>query len=276
MSEPVNTRSQQFLAGVRAEIPILVGVAPFGMIYGALAIKSGLPTLQSQMMSSIVFAGSSQFILVPLVVAGAPALVMVLTIFVVNLRHALYSASLAPFVQHLSPRWKMILAYLLTDEAYAVTILHYERDAARPVSVSAIPEPAVEPVAVSQDSATAALPDYSTTRLADYSTGLPDYRHWFFLGAGLALWTTWQISTAIGISLGAIVPASWELDFTLALTFIALVIPNLKDRAGVGAALAAGLVSMLAFTMPYKLGLIVAALIGVVAGLFIENREQRQ
>src|SRR5512146_1334857 len=104
-----SSRFNQFAAGVRAELPLLVGVIPFGMIYGVLALKAGLPSHQAQGMSSIVFGGSSQIILLQLITAGAPGLIMVLTIFVVNLRHALYSASVAPYIQNLPTRWKLIL-----------------------------------------------------------------------------------------------------------------------------------------------------------------------
>jgi predicted branched-subunit amino acid permease len=124
MSEP----SKNFWSGVRAELPLLIGVFPFGMIYGALAINAGLSTAAAQMMSSIVFAGSSQFIAAQLFHDTAPGFVIVLTIAVVNLRHALYSASLAPYVSSLPMRWKAVLSYLLTDEAYAPTVLHYEKE----------------------------------------------------------------------------------------------------------------------------------------------------
>ena len=100
-----------------------------------------------------------------------------------------------------------------------------------------------------------------------------DQRHWFYLGAGLALWTCWQLSTALGIFLGAAVPASWGLEFTLPLTFIALVVPNLNSRATIGAALTAGVVAVLVYNLPYKLGLITAALIGVLAGLALDRVE---
>ena len=101
-------------------------------------------------------------------------------------------------------------------------------------------------------------------------------RHWFFLGAGLALWTSWQISTAAGIFLGAVVPESWSLDFALALTFIALVVPSLKDRSSITAALIAGLIAVLAFELPYKLGLILAALIGILAGMGLDAWEKKR
>src|SRR4030065_599613 len=99
------TRLSAFWAGVRAELPLLVGVFPFGMIYGILALDAGLTPAAAQAMSSIVFAGSSQFVAAQLFHAAAPAAVIVFTIAVVNLRHALYSASLAPYTRRLSPLW---------------------------------------------------------------------------------------------------------------------------------------------------------------------------
>jgi 4-azaleucine resistance transporter AzlC len=231
------SRSKEFINGFKAELPILIGVIPFGMIYGVLALSAGIPVGASQAMSAIIFAGSSQFITTQLVHIAAPSVVILMTVAIVNLRHALYSASVSPYTRHLSRLWKWILAYLLTDEAYAVTILHYQQ------------------------------------------TGEPDQadnRHWFFLGAGLALWVSWQLSTAAGIFLGAVVPESWSLDFTLALTFIALVVPNLKDRAGLAAALTAGVIAVLAFDWPYKLGLVAAALFGILVGVMIESLADRK
>lgn len=226
----------EFIAGVKAELPILLGVIPFGMMYGVLALGAGLSPAAAQAMSSIVFAGSAQFVGAQLFKVGTPGLVMLLTAFVVNLRHMLYSASVAPYLKHLNWRWKALLAYLLTDEAYAVAITHYHR--------------------------------------TDDAPHLSPYRHWYFLGAGLALWTMWQISTAIGILLGAQIPASWSLDFTLALTFIALVVPALNDRPSVASALSAGVVAVLLAGMPYKLGLMAAAMTGIVVGLLLEARRK--
>ncbi len=243
---PPPTRRGEFLAGCRDELPILLGVAPFGMIYGILALSAGLPAPAAQAMSSVIFAGSAQFITAQLIRDGVPGAVIVLTVFVVNLRHALYSASLAPYLRHLNGWWKALLAYLLTDEAYAVAVTRYARDeepaAAGPGSLGAGPRAAISP-----------------------------WRHWYFLGAGLTLWASWQVSTAVGVFVGAVVPERWSLDFTLPLTFIALVFPALRDRAGVAAALTAGLVALLALGLPFKLGLIAAAAAGIAAGLFAES-----
>ena len=229
---PKIRRRDEFFAGVLAELPLLLGVFPFGMIYGVLAIQAGIPTAPAQLMSSILFAGSAQFITAQLVGQNTPIFVIIVTAFVVNLRHALYSASLAPHVQKLSKLWQVVLAYLLTDEAYAVTIMRYARRSDEP------------------------------------------YIQWYFLGAGLGLWSCWQVSTAAGIFLGAQIPAAWSLDFTLALTFIALVVPSLKDKPALAAAISAGLVAVAAYQMPYKLGLIAAALVGIAVGLWSERKWQ--
>ena len=225
----MSEQSKEFWAGARAEISLLIGVIPFGMIYGALAVNAGLSNAEAQLMSAIVFAGSAQFITAQLVHEAAPGLVIVLTIAIVNLRHMLYSASMAPYIASLPARWKAVLSYLLTDEAYAPTILHYEKH------------------------------------------GVTPYAHWFWLGAGCTLWAFWQTSTAVGIFLGAAIPESWSLDFALPLTFIAMLVPVLRGRPAIAAALSAGVVALLAFSLPYKLGLIVAALVGILVGTLLER-----
>ena len=82
----------------------------------------------------------------------------------------------------------------------------------------------------------------------------------------------WQGSTGVGIFLGAQIPASWGLDFALPLTFIALVVPGLKDRAGVLTAIVASLAALLFFSLPFKLGLIASAFVAIAAGLWSEKK----
>jgi 4-azaleucine resistance transporter AzlC len=201
------------------------------LIYGILALDAGLSPASAQMMSSIVFAGSAQFITAQLVREAVPGLVIVLTIAVVNLRHMLYSASVAPYLRALPMRWKVLLSYLLTDEAYAVTIVNYEKE------------------------------------------GLTPSGHWFYLGAGLTLWVSWQIVTVAGILLGTTLPESWPLDFALPVTFIALIVPTLKDRPATAASLTAGMVALFAYELPYKLGLMLAGVLGILVGTMLEGRK---
>ena len=224
------TNKSELISGIKAELPILIGVIPFGLIYGVMALAVGMPASTAQAMSAIVFAGSSQFVSTQLIKGDAPVFVILMTVAIVNLRHALYSASLAPFLKPLKPAWKWALAYLLTDEAYAVSIVHYNQD------------------------------------------GENQNKHWFFLGAGLALWMTWQLSTAAGLLLGAVVPSSWSLDFTLTLTFLALMVPTIRERASFAAAISAGVVAVLLVNLPYRLGLVIATLVGILVGSIVESK----
>lgn len=113
------------------------------------------------------------------------------------------------------------------------------------------------------------------TRFDDGVTREPDKR-WYFLGAGLAIWTTWQAATIGGIFLGARVSEGWSLDFVLPLIFIALAVPAVKDRTTGAAALSAGAAAVFASAMPLNLGLLAAALVGVLGGLFAESVAERR
>lgn len=225
---------EEFFAGIRAQIPILLGVIPFGVIFGALARSAGIPPVETQALSLFVFAGSAQFITAVLIAESTPALIIVATILVVNLRHALYSASIASYTQHLPKRWKAVLAWLLTDEAFVVASVHYRE-----------------------------------------MNNL--HAHWYTLGTGLTLWAAWQVSTAAGIVLGSVIPDTGFLDFALPLTFIALLVPLLIDHPTLIAATVSGFSAVLLSVLPYKLWILIAAILGVAAGMFAELRlKQRQ
>jgi 4-azaleucine resistance transporter AzlC len=229
LSTNIDTRRAEFLAGLRAQLPLLLGVAPFGMAYGAYAVKTGLSAGLAQAMSAIIFGGASQFVATRLIADGVPGAVIVLTVLLVNSRHALYSASLAPHTEHLPARWRWLLAYLLTDEAYATAITRYRRGDAAPKG------------------------------------------HWFFFGSALTLWATWQVTTGVGVFVGAAVPDSWSLDFALPLTFLALLMPALRQRPAMAAAGVAGLAAVVGFGWPYGTGLLAAAFAGMAAGMALDR-----
>ncbi|OEO24094.1 branched-chain amino acid ABC transporter permease [Pseudomonas sp. J237] len=226
------TRFQEFNQGVRDMLPMLLGALPFGIIYGSLAGAAGLTPWQTLGMSVFVFAGSAQFIAISLLSGGVGLTVLLLTTFVVNLRHALYSASLQPYVRHLPTRWRMALAFWLTDEAFAVVQHRYV--------------------------------------LRDESI----YKHWYFLGASLAMYVNWIACTIIGMVFGQSVPnlGEWGLDFAMLATFIGIVVPMLRNRPQIAAALVAAAVALVCHALPYKLGLMAAAFSGIIVGVCLERR----
>ena len=224
-----------FISGAKAIVPVLLALIPFAVAFGATAMGNGLSALEALAMSVFVFAGAAQLAAIPLISAGASVAVVVLTVLVINLRMTLYSASLAPHFRGLPVRWKSLLSYLLTDQAYAATI----------------------------------------TRFDDGRTEEPDKR-WYYLGVALAIWVTWQAASMLGVFLGAWASEGWSLDFVLPLTFIALALPAIKDRMTAAAALSAGVAAVFAAAMPLNLGLITAALVGVLGGLFAESVAERR
>lgn len=226
------TARSEFLGGVKALMPILLGVIPFGLISGIAVTQIHIPPASGFIMSLLIFSGAALIVALQLIASGAPAWVVFFSALLVNLRFMIYSASIAPFLKRLPNAWKSALAYLLSDQAYAVSINH--------LTESTCPEIA--------------------------------WLH--LLGSGLTMWVAWQLSVAIGMLLGARLPASWSLEFTIPLTFLALAVPAIKDRYTLTAACVAAVAAVLANGAPFKLGLVIAALIGILAGMLLERRAQ--
>jgi predicted branched-subunit amino acid permease len=106
--------------------------------------------------------------------------------------------------------------------------------------------------------------------------GDPRHRHWYFLGSASTLYVTWQIAVAAGVVVGAQVPAEWSLDFAVVLSFIALLVPAVRTRADLAAAIVAAAVALWAAGLPYRLALVVASIAGIATGLAIEARHARR
>lgn len=219
-----------FAAGIRDIAPILIGVFPFGIIAGVAAVEAGLGAFQAIAVSPIVFAGASQLATMDLVARGAVPIVIVTTALVINSRFAMYSAALAPQLRGLTRPQTALAAYVLTDEAFAVSHIRFARETSD-----------------------------VTTRFA------------YYVGAGLALWMTWQVSSVVGVIVGGGVPPAWSLDFAIPLVFLAMAFPAIHDRGTRVAAVAAAVTAVAAAELPLNLGLLVAATIGIAAGLLAER-----
>jgi len=116
-----------YLSGLRDVSPVLLGVLPFGIVAGVAAIGVGMSKTLAIMTSAIALAGASQLAALDLMEKGAPIVIVIATALVVNLRMAMYSASIAPHFAPLSGRWKGFLSYFLTDQAYAVSVTRYDK-----------------------------------------------------------------------------------------------------------------------------------------------------
>ena len=220
---------KEFFLGVTAMLPLLLGVVPFGLVFGVLGINSGLTETETILMSSIVFAGASQVVFAQLWAAGSAYFVIGSSVALINLRHVLYSASVAEYLKKLSFKWRIVLGYLLTDESFAVSI----------------------------------------KRLSAHGESRPV--HFFMLGSGLTLWLAWQLSTIAGVIAGSTIPDNWELAFAIPLTFIAIVVPLLKNTPTITSALTSSFIAIFGQSLPWNTWIIVAALGGIFIGASIEK-----
>ncbi|MEF8788628.1 MAG: AzlC family ABC transporter permease [Haloarculaceae archaeon] len=116
-------------AGAADMVPLLVGLAPFGLVVGAAMVSSGLSVTQALGMSVLVYGGASQLAVVDLLGRDAPFLIVAATGLVVNLRFAMLSASIAPYFRRLPTAWRWVVGVLLVDVLYALSITTFEREA---------------------------------------------------------------------------------------------------------------------------------------------------
>lgn len=223
---------KDLLKGVKDVSPFIVGVSPFGIIYGVAASQSKLSFLQSLTMSQIIFAGASQIALLELLKNNSSFLVIIATVFMINLRMSMYSASLAPFYRDNSTLKKALVAYFLVDQSYAVSILKFCND--------------------------------------DKIN-----RFQYFIGAGIAMWSTWQISTLAGILIGTTIPQSFSLEFAIPLTFMALMVSFTKEKRFMITAITSSILMIILKKIPFNIGFFIAVFGGVLAGRAYERWRSR-
>ena len=111
----------EFLEGLKDCLPLQIGVVPFGIVFGIVGLDAGLTPLQTFLMSSILFGGASQIVFTQLYASGTPFAILVTTVSAVNLRHILYGIVMSEYLQKLPLKWRLLLGYLLTDEAFAIS-----------------------------------------------------------------------------------------------------------------------------------------------------------
>lgn len=219
-------------------IPMIIGAIPFGIIFGALAVTGETPLTPAATMSMslFVFAGAAQFIGMGLYAQGIGILLIVFTTFVVNLRHALYAASLAPYMRHVGHNWLLPLGFWLTDETYAVVISRFQK-----------------------------YPDNPHRHWYYFGSAVFMYTNW-------QLCTL--IGIVAGARLGD--AAQWGLDFAMVVTFIGIVIPLVINRPMLVCTVVAGSISLLTYPLPNRLGYMAGGLAGIIAGYIVESYQSNK
>ncbi|MEL6583423.1 MAG: AzlC family ABC transporter permease [Pseudomonadota bacterium] len=229
-TQPENSVRAEFLRGIWESLPFLLVVAPFGLLFGVVATEAGLNLVETMAMTFLVIAGAAQFTAIALMEENAPTVIVVLTALAVNLRMALYSASMAPHLGK-APIWqRALVAYMLVDQSYAASAARYEE-----------------------------APTLSTTEKASY-----------FFGFVTLIIPIWYASTYLGAVAGAAIPPEYALDFAVPITFIALVAPLLRSLPHLVAAVTSVVLTLALLWVPFSLGLIIAACVAMPAGALTE------
>lgn len=227
----INDRLQSTIDGARDTLPLVFAAIPFGIVYGALGHAQGLPDWVVIAISMVVFAGASQFIAVTLMATGASIPIIVLTVFVVNLRHMLYAISLIPYVKQIPQIKRLPMAFALTDETYAVA---YNR------TTQKIPTPHFD----------------------HYYLGSAAF---MYLNWQLCTW----IGLVAGNQFPQLI--SFGLDIAMVVAFIGIVVPHLKMPSHWVCALIAALSGILTFDWPNQSGLLFSSAIAIISGVMLEN-----
>ena len=214
-------------------IPLTIPVIPFGIIYGVVGVELGLSPLVTFAMSFIIFAGSSQIAFAQLYTAGASPLVMISSVLAINSRHFLYSAVLAQYLNKLNLYWKILLSYLMTDQAFSVSLSYFKKNQKKTFS------------------------------------------HYHMLGSGFTLWLLWQISTLLGIVLGNVIPEALGLEFAIPLTFLSLIIAELKKYDHLLIIIISGAISLVTYNFPLKVYIILSAFVGLVAAFILTTKYKK-
>ena len=231
------TVKSSYLKGLADGAPFILVIIPFASLFGLLATEAGLSVLESLVFSLVVIAGAAQFTALQLLQEEAPTVIVLASALAVNLRMAMYSASLTPYIGS-APLWQRALAaYLTVDQSYVVAIAQFEK-----------------------------RPEMTVPQRVAY-----------FLGAVSPVAPLWYIFTVVGAVLGTQIPDSWALDFAIPITFLAMIAPMFRTLPHVVAAFVAVVVSLLVAGVPYSLGIMIGGLAGMLAGAALEKRlEQRQ
>lgn len=224
--------------GFQAVRPALIATFTWGLVTGVAMVKSGLSESAAALMTVFVYAGSAQLTSLPLIASGAPLWLIFAAGLIVNLRFLIFSAALQPYFQTLPWYKRLTYGFFSTDMSFVIFM----------------------------------------PRFGDAPLKGTEAQRAFFLGTIAPTWLTWQTSSMLGIVLGSMVPATWNLDFAAVLALMAITIPLANSRPLLVSMLAAGITAWVGQGLPLRLGLLAAVVVGIVTGIWAEKafKKKRQ
>jgi predicted branched-subunit amino acid permease len=221
---------QAFQEAFRASAATMPGIAAWGLVTGMAMVKSGLTIWQALGMTLLVFGGSAQLASLPLIAADASVWVVFLTALVVNLRFVIFSAAVGPHFAHLPWYRRIWYGYFNAD-----------------ITMGFFPQ-----------------------RFPAETLNRPERKIGFFAGIGYPNWCAWQLGSVAGILLASQIPQSWGVGFAGTLALLTILIPLIVNAAALAGVLVAGVVAVLTANVPYRLGLLIAVIVGMIAAMAVD------
>ena len=226
-------RHPGFREGMRDVSPQSPGIAAWGLMTGVAMVKSGMSVFEAVAMTLTVFAGSSQLAAIPLIVAGAPAWVILATGFCVNLRFVVFSLHLRPFLMHL-PLWqRLVHGYMTADISYVLFTRKYHHP-------GQTPQEKLEQEA-------------------------------YLAGNDFLNWLSWIGASLLGVALANIIPTAWGLGFAGILCLLGVQCSLASSRMRILSAAVAGAAAVVAYALPLKLNIVFAIAVAVILCLTVER-----
>jgi 4-azaleucine resistance transporter AzlC len=229
---PLPENRDEFRQGIVKMAPMVLGAIPFGIAYGILAVQGGLTIGETLLMSIVVFAGASQFMAVGMFSAGVGWPTIVLSTFLINVRHLVMGLSISPYLSQTPPGWQRMIAFGMTDEAYLASITHYrEQDAEQ------------------------GNPHFLL------AAGLSMYTVWFL---------SCVVGAIAGHSIAD--PLKWGLDFAMPATFLTMLLPEVVSKRLLAVVAVAASSAVGAYVLiPGKWYIIIAVVVGTATGVVLET-----
>jgi predicted branched-subunit amino acid permease len=220
-----------FREAIRTSWPTMPGIFAWGMVTGMAMAKVGLTLWQALGMTLLVFAGSAQLAALPLIASGVPVFMVFVTAMIVNLRFVIFGAAVGPHFAHLPWRKRLLYGYVNGD----VTMAFFPR------------------------------------RFPDETLSQPLGKVGFYTGITYSNWVCWQAGSITGILLASQIPENWGLGFAGTLALLAITIPSIVNRAALVGVIVSGIVAVAGIGLPYRLGLLLAVILGMAAAMTAER-----
>lgn len=233
---PNATQRQYLKTGFIDFIPAMVATAVWAFVTGIAMVKSGLTESIATAMTLMVYAGSAQLTSLPLIESNAPLWLIFAAGFIVNIRFIIFGAALYPFFRHLSFFKRLVLGYITTDMVFVLFMKRYAESKQRSSSEHV----------------------------------------WYFLGVVVPGWFTWQAFSLLGIYFGAMISDAWSLEYAAMLALLAILLPLVVNRPLMVCLIVAGAIAWVGQLLPLRLGLVLAVIGGVVAGVVVEQLQNKR